>query len=137
MADAGLKPADIDGIATAGATPGNGRALSEPDAEMGRRHRAPPLLVIEGYGLAHETLVMVSVVQRDWAAKNPRATFRTPITVEDMLNSRIIRLPVPAIAVLSGDRWRQCVDSFRRAPATSRKACPWSEQGAGLSARHR
>ena len=33
---------------------------------------------------------MVSVVQREWAAKNPRATFRTPITVEDVLNSRMI-----------------------------------------------
>jgi acetyl-CoA acetyltransferase len=28
---------------------------------------------------------MVSVVQREWAAKNPRATFRAPITVEDVL----------------------------------------------------
>jgi acetyl-CoA acetyltransferase len=33
---------------------------------------------------------MVSVVQREWAAKNPRATFKTPITVEDVLNSRMI-----------------------------------------------
>jgi hypothetical protein len=29
---------------------------------------------------------MVSVVQREWAAKNPRATFKTPITLEDVLN---------------------------------------------------
>ncbi len=36
---------------------------------------------------------MVSVVRRDWAAKNPRATFRTPITVEDVLNSRMIAYP--------------------------------------------
>jgi acetyl-CoA acetyltransferase len=28
-------------------------------------------------------LAMVSVVQREWAAKNPRATFKTPITVDD------------------------------------------------------
>jgi hypothetical protein len=26
------------------------------------------------YGLTHEQLAMVSVVQREWAAKNPRAT---------------------------------------------------------------
>ena len=45
------------------------------------------------YGLSHEQLVMVSVVQREWAAKNPRATFKTPITVEDVLNSRIIAYP--------------------------------------------
>ena len=36
---------------------------------------------------------MVSVVQREWAGKNPRATFRAPITVEDVLNSRMIAYP--------------------------------------------
>src|SRR4029077_3672366 len=36
---------------------------------------------------------MVSVVQREWAAKNPRATFKTSITVEDVLNSRMIAYP--------------------------------------------
>jgi acetyl-CoA acetyltransferase len=35
---------------------------------------------------------MVLVVQRERAAKNPRATFKAPITVEDALNSRIIAL---------------------------------------------
>jgi acetyl-CoA acetyltransferase len=45
------------------------------------------------YGLTHEQLAMVSVVQREWAAKNPRATFRAPITVEDFLNSRMIAYP--------------------------------------------
>jgi len=45
------------------------------------------------YGLTHETLAMVSVVQREWAAKNPRATFKAPITVEDVLNSRMIAYP--------------------------------------------
>ena len=36
---------------------------------------------------------MVSVVQRDWAAKNTRATFKAPITIEDVLNSRMIAYP--------------------------------------------
>jgi len=36
---------------------------------------------------------MVSVVQREWVAKNPRATFKTPIAVEDVLNSRMIAYP--------------------------------------------
>ncbi len=36
---------------------------------------------------------MVSVVQREWAGKNPRATFKSPITVEDVLNSRMIAYP--------------------------------------------
>jgi acetyl-CoA acetyltransferase len=38
-------------------------------------------------------MAMVSVVQREWAAKNPCATFKTPITVEDVLNSRMIAYP--------------------------------------------
>jgi acetyl-CoA acetyltransferase len=53
----------------------------------------PVLRYMKTYGLSHEQLAMVSVVQREWAAKNPRATFRTPITVEDVLNSRMIVYP--------------------------------------------
>jgi hypothetical protein len=33
-------------------------------------------------------LATVSVVQRECAGKNPRATFKTPITVEEALDSR-------------------------------------------------
>src|SRR5258706_13395520 len=36
---------------------------------------------------------MVAVVQREWAAKNPRATMKAPITVADVLNSRMIAYP--------------------------------------------
>ena len=36
---------------------------------------------------------MVSVIQREWAAKNPRASFHDPITVDDVLNSRMIAWP--------------------------------------------
>ena len=53
----------------------------------------PVLHYMKTYGLTHEQLAMVSVVQREWAAKNPRATFKTPITVEDVLNSRMIAYP--------------------------------------------
>jgi acetyl-CoA acetyltransferase len=53
----------------------------------------PVLRYMRTYGLTHEQLAMVSVVQREWAAKNPRATFRAPITVEDVLNSRMIAYP--------------------------------------------
>jgi acetyl-CoA acetyltransferase len=45
------------------------------------------------YGLTHETLAMVSVVQREWAAKNPRPTFKIPVTVKDVLNSPMIPYP--------------------------------------------
>jgi hypothetical protein len=53
----------------------------------------PVLRYMKTYGLTNEQLAMVSVVQREWAAKNPRATFKTPITVEDVLNSRMIAYP--------------------------------------------
>jgi len=53
----------------------------------------PVLRYMKTYGLSHEQLAMVSVVQREWAGKNPRATFKTPITVEDVLNSRMIAYP--------------------------------------------
>ncbi|MGI8552406.1 MAG: thiolase C-terminal domain-containing protein [Dehalococcoidia bacterium] len=46
------------------------------------------------YGLTEEQLAMVAVQQRKWAAKNPRAMMRDPITVEDVLNSRLISWPV-------------------------------------------
>src|SRR5271170_5913325 len=53
----------------------------------------PVLRYKKSYGLTHEQLAMVAVVQREWAAKNPRATFHDPITVEDVLNSRMIAYP--------------------------------------------
>ncbi|MBV9554403.1 MAG: thiolase, partial [Alphaproteobacteria bacterium] len=53
----------------------------------------PVLRYMKTYGLTHEQLAMVSVIQREWAAKNPRATFRDPITVDDVLNSRMIAYP--------------------------------------------
>ena len=59
------------------------------------------------YGLTHEQLTMVSVVQREWAAKNPRATFREPITRRGRAELADDRLPVPLIAVLSGHRRRR------------------------------
>jgi acetyl-CoA acetyltransferase len=53
----------------------------------------PVLRYMKTYGVTHEQIAMVSVVQREWAAKNPRATFRDPITVEDVLGSRMIAYP--------------------------------------------
>ena len=45
------------------------------------------------YGLTHEQLASVAVVQREWAGLNPRAMFRDPITVADVLESRMIAYP--------------------------------------------
>lgn len=160
MADAGLGPRDIDGVATAGESPtaiahylgitpewvdgtavggcsfmihvrhavaaiasgqcrtvlithgesgrsGVGRSGRRVDAEslqgqfeapygvMGppTMFTLPVLRYMKQYGLTHEQLAMVAVVQRQWAALNPRASFRDPITVEDVLASRMIAYP--------------------------------------------
>jgi acetyl-CoA acetyltransferase len=53
----------------------------------------PVLRYLKTYGVTQEQLAMVAVIQREWAAKNPRATFRNPITVEDVLGSRMIAYP--------------------------------------------
>ncbi len=46
------------------------------------------------FGLTHEQLASVPVVQRQWAARNPRAMKREPITVEDVLASDLIAYPM-------------------------------------------
>ncbi len=160
LADAGLKPADIDGVATAGEMPtgvahylgiaptwvdgtsvggcsfmihvrhavaallaghchtvlithgesgrsGVGRgARSFARASLAGQFEAPfgptgapttctlPVLrYMKDYGLTHEQLASVAVVQRQWAGMNPRASFREPITVEDVLDSPMIAYP--------------------------------------------
>ena len=198
MADGGLKPKDIDGVATAGETPVQiahylGITPNWVDGTVGRRllvhdpcpprrrgdrggagedhpdhawrerplARRPPaalgaaaslngqfeqpygpmgppsmftipvLRYMKTYGVTHEQIAMVAVVQREWAAKNPRATFRDPITVEDVLNSRMIAYPFRLLHVLPGDRWRRRADPDLRRP---RQGFP---DKAGLHPRHR
>ena len=53
----------------------------------------PVLRYMKTYGLTEEHLATVAVVQREWAAKNPRATAKAPITVDDVLNSKMIAWP--------------------------------------------
>jgi acetyl-CoA acetyltransferase len=53
----------------------------------------PVLRYMKDYGMTHEQLAMVAVVQRSWAAMNPRASYREPIDVEDVLNSKMIAYP--------------------------------------------
>ncbi|WP_339714179.1 hypothetical protein [uncultured Sneathiella sp.] len=45
-------------------------------------------------GLTKEHLAWVHVRQREWAAKNPRAMLRDPVTIEDVLNSTMIADPI-------------------------------------------
>src|SRR5216684_4061005 len=147
LKDCGLKPSDIDGVATAGETPttiahylgltpkwADGTAVGGCSFMIHVRHAAAAIasglcktvLITHGesgrsgigrtrnvvaptslagqfeqpYGpmgpptlFTIPVLAMVSVVQRQWAGKNPRATFRAPITVEDVLSSRMIAYP--------------------------------------------
>ena len=53
----------------------------------------PVLRYMKEYGLTHEQLAYVAVAQRKWAAQNPRAIFRDPITVDDVLASRLVAYP--------------------------------------------
>lgn len=53
----------------------------------------PVLRYMKDFGLTHEQLAAVAVVQRRWAGLNPRASFRDPITIEDVLASRLIAYP--------------------------------------------
>ncbi|HEY2178595.1 MAG TPA: thiolase domain-containing protein [Caulobacteraceae bacterium] len=53
----------------------------------------PVLRYLKTYGLTEEDLAWVAVIQREWAAMNPRATFRDPISVEDVLASPMIAYP--------------------------------------------
>lgn len=160
MADCGLRPKDIDGIATAGETPvqlahylgitptwvdgtsvggcsfmihvrhaaaaieaGLAKTILVTHGESGRSRvgnpprsvhaqslngqfeqpfgpmgppsmfTIPVLRYMKRFGVTEEQIAQVSVVQREWAAMNPRATFRTPITTDDVLNSRMIAYP--------------------------------------------
>ena len=53
----------------------------------------PVLRYMKEYGLTQERLAYVAVAQRKWAARNPRAMFRDPITVDDVLASRLVAWP--------------------------------------------
>src|SRR5215472_12787000 len=53
----------------------------------------PMLRYMKEFGLTHEQLAYVAVAQRKWAARNPRAMFRDPITTDDVLASRMVAYP--------------------------------------------
>jgi acetyl-CoA acetyltransferase len=51
------------------------------------------LRYLKKFGLGREALAEVAVVQRKWAALNPRASFKEPISLDDVLSSRMISYP--------------------------------------------
>jgi acetyl-CoA acetyltransferase len=54
----------------------------------------PIVAHMKKYGTTEEQLASVAVATRAWAVKNKRAMMRDPITVDDVLNSRLIAWPV-------------------------------------------
>ncbi len=53
----------------------------------------PVLRYMRELGVTEEHIAQVAVVQREWAARNPRASKKTPITVSDVLSSPMIAYP--------------------------------------------
>ena len=53
----------------------------------------PVLRYLKERGATIEDLARVAVVQREWAAMNPRASAREPITIDDVLNSALVAYP--------------------------------------------
>jgi acetyl-CoA acetyltransferase len=87
------------GIAAAGfPVPVRGSLLQQFESPYGTTGPAtmftvPVLRYLKKHGLREDALAEVAVVQREWAAKNPRATFKDPISVDDVMNSRMISYP--------------------------------------------
>jgi acetyl-CoA acetyltransferase len=53
----------------------------------------PALRWMHTFGITEEQLAMVAVVQRQWAAMQPRALRRDPLTVDEVLDSDMIAWP--------------------------------------------
>jgi acetyl-CoA acetyltransferase len=58
------------------------------------RFTIPIVRHMKDYGTTHEQIASVAVATRKWAEMNPRAMMRDPITVRDVLDSRIIAWPI-------------------------------------------
>jgi acetyl-CoA acetyltransferase len=73
-----------------------GAQFEEPYGVAGppSRFTIPILRHMHEHGTTHEQMASVAVATRRWAERNPRAMMREPITVADVLASRIIAYPV-------------------------------------------
>ena len=91
-----------------------------------RRGPGPWVPACAGTTKSTEQLAMVAVVQREWAAKNPRATFKMPITVEDGLNSRMIAYPFRLLqcCLVTDGSGALILVSAERAKGFP-QSCPW------------
>ncbi len=60
------------------------------------------------FGTTSEQLAEVAVATRRWAQLNPRALMRDPLTVEEVLASRLVTDAGGAVVVTSAERARDC-----------------------------
>jgi acetyl-CoA acetyltransferase len=89
------------------------------------------------YGTTREQLAAVAVAARGWANLNPAAFARGPLTVDDVLNSRMVSDPLTvADCCLVTDGGGACV-VVRAERARDLKQSPVYLLGAGASAWHR
>ncbi len=88
------------------------------------------------YGTAPEQLAEIAVTMRLHASMNPQAKYREPITVEDVLASRIISSPLHLLdcCIISDGGGAVIVTSAERARDLKKK--PVYLLGAGETARH-
>ncbi len=59
------------------------------------------------FGTTREQLAAVAVAAREWALLNPAAWEKKPLTIADVLSSRMVELSVHGARLLSGHRWRR------------------------------
>ena len=99
------------------------RRRTEPRGRR-RSSRIPALRYMKDFGLTHEQLAMVAVVQREWAGQEPARHAPRPDRRRRRARLAGDRLPVPPARVLSRDRRRRRAGARRRrsARATSRPA---------------
>jgi acetyl-CoA acetyltransferase len=94
----------------------------------------PALRYLHRYGLGREALAHVVVAQRKWAALNPRALHRDPMTVSDVLAAKTIAYPftLPMCCPLTDGGGALVLVAADRAPAFPSR--PVYVRGAGESA---
>ena len=96
----------------------------------------PVLRYMKKYGVSEEQLAMVAVVQREYAAKNPNAMMKDPITVEDVLNSPIVVSPLHIFEIVYPCDGAMAMIVSRADDAKAITKTPVYVEGAGFYADH-
>ena len=89
------------------------------------------------YGTTSEQLAEIAVATRKWASLNPKALMRAPITIEDVLNSRMVSSPLHVLdcCLVTDAGGAVVLTSMER--ARDLKKAPVAVLGTGESHTHR